>query len=471
MREQHTDRKVADLAGARMPADHGMSGLGLIMQLGGSVFLGYMAFIAMVPVFGGATGSGGFFLFLIGAAGVLRSWFHRAAGGALIYGSPRGHIQPVYTYLGVAVCQSVLTVAVFHHVMPSIPLSVDVGLLMTLLGWPVALIVTLRSPRLRRLAEEGLPVAEDMGFEGAAVLMCLLGAVGALFAALCLYSLFRLPGAALSSPHGLLFIGVFGMLLVRSIFHINAGVRGTRGIDSDGASDAASRYYSFGVASSVIAGGALLVELVMNTLDPRALILVSALVYFLLVWPLILRRFYSERNFSALLAGAEGPNYRRAPDAGLTALGWLLLALGLLELGMAIPGLVSAANAGALQGLLLGAMQPDLAARFAGSTHSSWWQVLVAAGQLWAGLELIGMTDRHRLAGTVYGVVASVVAIYLAWPTLHSFSHGAGVLSPTNAVMLVPLAMTLVAPVGTLILVNRALTPTAQAHIRPTEDA
>ena len=349
------------------------------------------------------------------------------------------------------------------------PLAVNIGLLMALLGWPAALLITLRSPQLRRLAAEGLPVAEDMGFEGAAVLMCLLGAVGALFAGLCLYSMFGLPGAVLSSPHALLFIGVFGMLLVRSILHLNAGVRGTRGIDSDGASEAASRYYGFGIASSVIAGGALLVELVMNTLDPRTLIVVSGLVYILLIWPLILRRFYGERNFSALLAGVDGPNYRRAPDAGLTALGWLLLALGLLQLATSLPAAMIGNSAGQLLQLLLGAMQPGLGGRAAAGLHSPWWQVLVAAGQLWAGLELICMTDRHRLAGTVYGAVATVVGVYLAWPALHSFSHGGAALSPTGALAVVPLAMTLVAPIGTLILVNRALIPTAQAHIRPTD--
>ncbi len=107
-------REVAQLAGARMPADHGLASLGLLMQLGGSVFLGYMVVFALLPLFaGGAAGS--LFLFVVGATGAVRSAFHRTAGTAMLYGSPQGIFRPTYTYVGVAVAQTALTLLIYNR--------------------------------------------------------------------------------------------------------------------------------------------------------------------------------------------------------------------------------------------------------------------------------------------------------------------------------------------------------------------
>ncbi len=332
----------------------------------------------------------------------------------------------------------------------------------------------LTRPHLRALAsDDALPVAEDLGFEGAASLMVLLGMVGSILALFILYAIFKVPGGGLSSPQGLLVVGVFGMLLARSILHTIAGIKGTRGIDSDGATEAASRYYTFGVVSSVIAGGALFILFIPDGMHPIMLLFVGVVVYLLLSWPLILRRFYTERNFAALLSGAEGPSYRRAPDAGMIAVGWLLLALGALQLGVALP---SALFGGpdmtqALLSLANGMAGGDLAS-LATVDRSSWWSVGTAMAQVWAGVELIHMTDRHRLAPTIYGAIATVVTIYVMWPQLRQLESFPAASTPGGFAQVASsfqMALSLVVPIGTIVLANRNLVPAAQARVRTSD--
>jgi len=449
-----------------MPSDRGLAALGLIMQLGGSIFLGCMALVAVVIGFG----SGSFAAILVGSAGAVRSAFHRAAGSALVYGSPRGLLRPTWTYIGVALAQTALTLVVFNK--SGVPAGVTLTLALLLLAWPLTLLVVLTRPRLRVLAaDDVLPPSEDMGFEGAAALMVLFGMMGSLVALFMLYAAFAGPGGSLASAHALLLIGVFAMLLARSVLHTMAGVRGTRGIDSDGATLAAARYFGFGVVSSVITGGALLILFMMGGgpvvgLHPLMLLGMATVVYLLLSWPMILRRFYTERNFSALLAGAEGPSYVRAPDAGMTAIGWLLLAASALQLGLALPGLISGPDFLPSLASLDGLGGPGLA-DIPFRPRSPWWSIGTGAVQLWAALELIHMTDRHRMAATIYGGLSSVVATYVMWPELRQLERMAfGSMDGFATVAAYfQIALCLVLPVGTMILANRKLLPTAQARM------
>ncbi|HKE17350.1 MAG TPA: hypothetical protein VKB80_20890 [Kofleriaceae bacterium] len=459
------EREVAQLAGPRMPADHGLSSLGLLMQLGGSLFLGGMVMFSVSALFA-SEARGWFFLLVVCAAGAVRSGLHRAAGTALLYGSQRGPFRPTCTYVAFAVAHSAFTLLVLNRG-GGVPLAVNLATALLLLGWPITLAVLLSRPRLRGLAADGaLPVAEDMGFEGAAALMVLLGLVGSLAALLIAYTLVKSPAELLGSPQGLLVVGVFGMLFVRSLLHTVAGVRGTRGIDSDGAIESTSRYYSFGVVSSVIAGGAAFILVIPEAMHPTSLLTVGLVVYVLLCWPLILRRYYTERVFANLLAGADAPSHRRAPDAGMTAVGWLLLALGVPMLAVALPASLFLGDA-------WNTLPPDgfphgsLLLLVAGS-HSTWWWVGVGMAQVWAGLELVHMTDRHRLAPTIYGVIATAVTLYVMWPELGQMQT-LGVQGPTgfgSLTTIVMIAIILVPPIGTLVLANRALLPTAQARLR-----
>lgn len=472
-------REVAHLAGARMPADHGLAALGLLMQLFGSVFAGIMAFYAMIPILSGGAPAA-WVIFLLGAIGCVRSIFHRMAGTSLIYGSAGGPFRMLDVYTLVAAGQTALTLLLLKKY----PMVIGVGAMpgkalvtfaIVLLAWPLTLAVVARWSKLRRFQAEGIPTAEDMGFEGAAVLMTILGVIGVLFAALVIFVLTQAEGRVLSTPQGMLTMGVFLMLLVRAVLHFVAGLKGTAGVDSDGATDAAAKYYNFGVVSSVITGGVFLVMLMMQgggAAMKGIVVIITMMVYLLLVWPLALRRFFTERNFSALLSGSEAPNYRRAPDAGLTALGWLLLATGVYFMAQALPGALFKTPFDLSSLFTLGRgggmMDEEIAGQLA---RSPWWNVGVCAAQLWAAIELITMSDRHRLAASAYGAIATVVTVYLQWPMLKMLKHmgGGSPFSGDGAfpVMLIALGITL--PVATLLLVNRNIRPTAQARIRSPE--
>ena len=108
------EREVAQLAGPRMPADHGLSSLGLLMQLGGSLFLGGMVVFSVSSLFASEM-SGWFFLLVVCGAGAVRSGLHRAAGTALLYGSERGPFRPTCTYVAFSVAPS--------ESMPRVPLT------------------------------------------------------------------------------------------------------------------------------------------------------------------------------------------------------------------------------------------------------------------------------------------------------------------------------------------------------------
>lgn len=461
---------VAHLAGPRMPADHGLSSLGLLMQLAGSIFMVTAGFMALMPIFGGGA-PGLWVLFLVAAMAAVRSAFHRAAGSDLVYGSPRGPFSGVHTYVVVSGLQTAATLALLWFQGLRLGFGGMLSLVILLMAWPATLAVLLRRPRLRALVESGeIPPAEDNGFEGVAVLMALLGAVGTCVAGLMLVLLFKLPSEALSSPHALLTLGVFGMLLVRSVMHTVAGIKGTSGIDADGATESASRYFSFGVVSSVIAGAALLLQMMTSGFHPALILVIASVVYLLLLWPLLVRRFFTERNFSIFLAGSEAPVHRRAPDAGLTALGWLLLGFGVFGLATSLPGALFGGG-GELDNLFGTMGGSD--ALLGDFGRSPWWGVGLAALQAWAGFELTEMSDRSQLAATIYAGVGTVLTIYLYLPVLDQLGGASRVLGLGSA-MLQPLiygqiVLALIVPIGTLILVHRKITPDASARLRDQE--
>jgi hypothetical protein len=456
-----------------MPADHGLASLGLLMQLFGSIFAGLMAFIAIIPILAGGA-PGAWVIFVIGALGCVRSIFHRMAGTSLIYGSSGGPFHMLNVYVIMSFIQTAVTLLLLKkYAMEGMPGKGIAMFAIMFLAWPLTLLIVSRWSSLRRFQSEGVPTSEDMGFEGAAVLMTIFGVVGTLFAALYLYMLFQMPGRALSSMPAILMIGVIIMLLIRGILHVRAGLKGTAGVDSDGATEAAAKYYNFGVVSAVIAGGVMLVLMMMmpggaGGAMKGLVVMTGMMVYLLLIWPLVLRRFFTERNFSALLSGAQGPSYRRAPDAGLTALGWLLLATGVYFLSQALPAALFKMPFDLAELFTMGrggGMDGEMAGQFG---RSPWWNVGVAAAQIWAAFELITMSDRYRLAASAYGAIATVVTVYLQWPLIKALKHlgGGSPLGGDGLSQFMIVALMVSLPVATLLLVNRNITPAAQARIR-----
>lgn len=460
---EQVNQTAVELVDPGVPADQGISTLGLLMQLGGGLFAGLgsiAAFNTMLTPGGG--GSDKLWVLLVLALCITRSAFHRAAGTELLYGR-RGFeaaspLLGLKRYIAVGLGQSLVLFMIltgkFH-----LPFKMAAAIGMGLATWPVALAALfLFMPRFRRFAEK-LPVAEDKGFEAASILMTIMGLIGVLCMGLFLIVMMSAGGRALQGP-GMLVLLAAVLLLIRSGLHVQAGLSGLRETSLDRAVELANRYANFGVISAFCAGGAVLL-LVMGVMSVVAMGVVAGLCWLLMTWPLIIRRFYSERQFSELMAGDQANVHRRSPDAGLTGLGWLLFAQAMMSAASAIPMLV-------LDRHDLGGKMYDLMGMMrATGVNSIWLQVGLIALQAWAGLELIRMGRFHRIIATAFAIVASLMAIYVSWPMFQNMKFVMR-MGPQGIASYLPLAIQLVIPAVTLILVNRKIAPSAQARFRPT---
>jgi hypothetical protein len=467
MSEQN-EPQVVDLVDAGVPADQGLSSLGLLMQLAGNVLAAYAALITFMMVFalGGGGSSETLWLFVVLGLSIGRSMFQRSAGTQLLYGRAGfenvSRLAGVRRYVLFALAQSVMVAALlaakFH-----VPTTLALGILGGLVAWPVTLAVLLQLPRFKRFQND-IPVTEDKGFEGAAILMSVLGMCGLIGGATVLIIMVQ-AGSELTKGAGVLLVLTVAMLVVRSFIHVQAGFSGLRTTSVDKSVELSNRYANFGVISSFCGGGALLLFVMSSAVSIAGMALITGLVWMLMAWPLIIRRFFSDRQFADLLAGDNAPVHRRAPDAGITALGWLLLAYAMFSFSFTIPGMVAGGGGGDMREL-----QSLMALGGAGGMHSMWFNVGVLVLQAWAGYELIRMSPQSRIIATVFGVVGVVVAVYMNYGLLHQLRHMHGVMG-SDAMGIGPLALQLIVPVATIVLVNRKLSPTARARFKtkPTE--
>ncbi|HEY5952565.1 MAG TPA: hypothetical protein VIV40_44000, partial [Kofleriaceae bacterium] len=395
---------VVELVDAGVPADQGLSSLGLLMQLAGNLFAAYAGLLAFMMLFA-LRGSGEtlWMLVLLGAS-VTRSIFHRNAGTQLLYGlgsltteGSNQRTQGIRRYIGCALLHTALVVAMLggkFHLPTKLALGVGLGLAV----WPVTLAVLMALPRFRRFAND-LPLTEDKGFEGASILMTVLGLCGLLGTGTILLLLLDLPGKALTQGAGVLVALALAMLCVRSFLHVQAGLSGLRETSVDRSVELANRYANFGVISSFCTGGALLLFVINIQMSVIALALICGVCWMLMSWPLVIRRFYSDRQFADLLAGSDAPVHRRAPDAGLTGLGWLLVAHAAFSASFLLPQMLFSDEGGReLQAMMaLGGGAAGL--------RSMWFSVGLVILQAWAGFELVRMSPQSRILGTVFGVV------------------------------------------------------------------
>lgn len=464
MSQAENPPQAVNLPDPGVPADQGLSSLGLLMQLAGSVFGAYACLATFtVMLMPRMNTEKGWLLLVLGAC-VARSLFHRAAGTELLYGkrSLEGTASPLSgtkRYILIGLIQSVAIAGVLiskFHMPSKWGVAMGVGLAL----WPAALAILLRLPRFRRFHQE-IPVGEDKGFEGAAILMVVLGTCGVLGSGAFLLVMLDAGGALLRHGPGVLILGATVTLVIRSSFHVQAGLSGLRETNLDRSVELANRYANFGVISSFCAGAALLLMMMMAQFHLAMLVMVCGLCWMLLAWPLIIRRFFSDRQFADLLAGDEGSVHRRAPDAGLTSLGWLLFGHALFSAAFVIPQLVIGSDFG---GGRVGEMMSMLGPA---ATRSAWWSAGVCVLEAWAGFELIRMHRTSRVLATVYAVVAGVVAVYVMWPVLKSLGNMRMFGGPQAVLAFIPLAIQLVIPIATLVLVNRKIAPTATARFRP----
>jgi len=325
--------------------------------------------------------------------------------------------------------------------------------------WPATLFVLFLLPRFRRYRDD-LPLTEDKGFEGASILMTVGGACGTLAMGTLLLFLLDLPRRVLMQGPGVMLLLAVGMLVIRSLFHVQAGVSGLRETNVDRSVELANRYANFGVISSFCAAGALLM-VVISFMSVLGIALICGVAWMLMAWPLIIRRFFSDRQFADLIAGDEAPIHRRAPDAGLTGLGWLLFAHAIYTAVFVIIAFASSESHSEYVSTMTSI----------GGTitkqYSLWFRVGVIVLQAWAGFELIRMSPQSRVIATLYGLVGAGVLLYINWPMIKLIKvAGRTLFASSHMLEVAPIAIALIIPIVTIILVNRQIAPAARARFR-----
>jgi hypothetical protein len=458
---------VVNLPRAGLPADHGLASLGLVMQLTGRTTGALAALVASLALLDTRIHhvSPWFWPWFCVAAALCfaRSQLHRIAGRDLTYsrytveGKPADPFEATGTYvlfaLGHAIGMGLVATLVFDA-----PRRTAAAITAALVLWPCVLATVCRLRRYRPL-RAGIPLAEDRSLEGASIVMTVLGVHGLLSTGVIIAMLGALSRHHRQHGWGAMFGVMFVLLAARSLLHVRAGVAGLRDVSFDRPGELAARYATFGVISAFCVGGMLALLAMSERLTPEAIAGIAVVCWLLVTWPMIVKRFFHHRQFVELLAG-DRVIHRRAPDAGLTALGWLLAGhvvlvatLALLDGGVhQMPGRALASVVGTGR-LVLG----------------PWWAVSPKLGALVVGLELacavalIRMSDTRRAIATLYSLVTCGLTLVMAIPAFREVSHHADL--PT-AIRLLPYAAQLVLPAAALLLVHRSVAPTARARYR-----
>lgn len=463
--ESHEPRDgVVDLPRAGVPADNGLATLGLVMQLAGRTSGALAALIASVVLIEGRIHQNAGWFFVAVALCIVRSQLHRVAGRDLLYSrhtaddavaNPFGAMR---AYIAFGIAQAIVLGLIATTEFAATPRT-GAGIAASLALWPMVLAVVVQLPRFRPF-HAGLPLGEDRGLEGASIVMTVLGTCGVLSAGTIILVLGGLPSRHLQHGWGAMLVVVFTLLLVRSCLHIRAGLAGLRETSFDRPGELASRYANYGVISSVCVGGVLALLAMSERLAPEAIASVTVLCWLLAAWPVIVKRYFNNRQFAELLAG-DRMIHRRAPDAGMTGLGWLLAGHAMLVATLLIlAATVEPSGVGRALGNLLLLSGPVIG--------SSAVDLGLAAGivalELFAAAALLRMSDHRRVIATIYALCAGGVALAAVYPLVRSFSHYHGDLR--MVIRLIPAAIQIVIPAASLVLVHRALVPAARARYR-----
>ena len=279
--------------------------------------------------------------------------------------------------------------------------------------------------------------------------MTAFGGIGLGIGLLLLYLCGSMGGALLFSLPGLLAFGLVAVLVVRSSIHLAGGIRASSGVPPDAFSQIVGRYHLWAVISVVMLGVVLLVGLVTaGGAGVLQLLIIGVIMsVLLLVWPMALSRFAGSLVFGgdawdlpvSTMGGA-------APDRGLTAFGYLLLVFGSAQASVVVAQLVlSMLSGGGFFGMALGG----------GSAWDTVSSLVVVGATLWAGVELVSMSRRYRIAMVTYGIVSLVLAV-IGLATGDLVRVGAK-LDQGAPALLMAQAVTLVTPIMALVLAGRRL--------------
>jgi len=447
----------------RLPVDLGLPALGLLMQLQAALALGLGAMMTVILLV--APTGGGDRLTTIGVLvlGLIRGVVHINAGRAVSTRAPN-LLSAVRSYIITAIVCTVATILLLGATIGSgVPGIVGfmVGLTAFLLAWPMTLALLVNRPAVRSMfaAAETFDVdvvPSDRSIEGAGVLMAVLGAMG--------LGVGLLIGVGLLTGHMLtrqsvhiLVVLVVVALIVRSGVHLWVGLKAAGGVPPQVFTVGVGRYVFASVVSVVLVVLALML-MVGGASAPIFLLLAVCFTGVLLAWPLILQGFARAAFLYDPDAGLDIPDggapgdgvipFGPAPDRGLTAFGYLLLWFGTMTLSTWFMQLTT------VSGLGLGGLLPEGTV----DGHQIWLPPIVGGITLWAGIEMVTMSERYRLAGILYAVIAFAsaileVALVGVDVDVDVGLHGQN----TTAISFLALAISFIMPLTAIILVHRRL--------------
>ncbi|MCA9514340.1 MAG: hypothetical protein KC635_05315 [Myxococcales bacterium] len=434
----------------RLPSDLGLPALGLVMQGVAGVFTGFGAFFFVFLLIAPTQFDGGARLMAIGVlvAGLVRGIAHLMAGREVARRSPQLQ-RAVRNYAITAGVTTALTIvlALVGTQLP-LPPTLLVPFALASLAWPIALVLLV----FRRRVTEAFAAAEtfevdlapsDRSIEGAGVLMTLFGAFGLGLSLMGAYAALRMgtpPGL-----YGVLLVAVMAALVARSVIHVVAGVQASRGLRPTTFQARTTLYVTMAVISfALLAAFLLLISGGQGIL--LLMLLLPTLAFVLLAWPMAIRGFAQQAVMSDIGEGDGTVAFGVAPDRGLTAFGYWLVFYGSWSLATSVAQLIFVGSVGA-----------DALAALGGIAGHEVWMAPIEAGlALWAGLELVEMTPRYRVAAMVYGA-AALVFLALRWPFFPD-TEDVGIDFPL-AMNLLFTAIALAMPIMAFVLISRRLPP------------
>jgi hypothetical protein len=433
----------------RLPADHGLPALGMICHasLNLATIILTMLWLANIATLARVDDR----LPAIGVLiiGFVRANLHRLAAEAMLDRSPA--VPRLVRRYGVAALASTAAMALILHLLhDDLPLPFYLAFAVVSLYWPATLLLLTSRGDLKRTFEAAdtfdLPlIPADRSLEGVGVLMIAFSSLG--LGALAVAAILLFGPLQHSIDFAYTFIA-FLLLAARGVFHLVTGIQTLIASSAEAFARFTGRYL---VVALVTLVAAMVPLYYVSGARFSAELLASMILsgYLLLFWPLSLKRFARRLEVAPdetnLVAHEPGP----APDRGLTALGYLLVTIGVTSVAL---------NVGARTGALgLGGLLTEAAS---GIGVSDLLDLTYAVAASYAGLALIGMTLNRRLAVYAYILVAVVV---LVAELLLADAEGAAP-QPDLAILFNIAAITvdLVPPILAAILIHRRLPPAAE---------
>ena len=433
----------------RMPADFGTPALGLLMQLGGGLFICVGLFAVFYSLVGFSRISRDtLWIMLLVVMAIVRSGTHFGAGMRLAQGLWDGRIKALF-YVRVAFFQTAASITVILITSETLPLVALAFILVIFLAWPVAVLVLMSRRDVTEMYRNVLEGMESVssrnyGIQGAAALMLAFGVIGAGFSLMCLYVLLAIGSQ--QSLTGILFLIAAITLTVRSIMHVFAGFSSLGSVGSNRFHDYVRRYHLAGLVSVFATCLALVLEGFSISTIPSLLIISGML----MVWPLVMNNFASHVTLKVALEDDQTldrpSTLPLARDGGLTALGFLLVFFGGVRLAEWLSQLVQSRT------FEFGELM------FGGTGLPSWVLPIESVVLLWAGFELAWMTARFKIAGNIYGVIGTGLGLWGGFGVFKmaaSAAMGYGLNPFSNAMPFIAIVMRVTIPIMVLIMVNR----------------